>query len=157
MSYTIYGINGPVVTVRGGRGLAMMDMVRVGDMGLIGEVVGVEGDATTVQVYEDTAGLIPGQPVTSLGAPMSITLGPGLLNNIFDGIARPLKVMEERSSAPSWAGGWTSPPWTPPAGGRPPFWSGRGTHSKRETAMPSVPRPPSSPTAVWCPPGFPAG
>ena len=97
MSYTIYGINGPVVTVRGGRGLAMMDMVRVGDMGLIGEVVGVEGDATTVQVYEDTAGLIPGQPVTSLGAPMSITLGPGLLNNIFDGIARPLKVMEERS------------------------------------------------------------
>ena len=97
MSYTIYGINGPVVTVRGGRGLAMMDMVRVGDMGLIGEVVGVEGDTTTVQVYEDTAGLIPGQPVTSLGAPMSITLGPGLLNNIFDGIARPLKVMEERS------------------------------------------------------------
>ncbi|WP_195279297.1 V-type ATP synthase subunit A [Clostridium sp. J1101437_171009_A5] len=97
MSYTIYGINGPVVTVRGGRGLAMMDMVRVGDMGLIGEVVGVEGDTTTVQVYEDTAGLIPGQPVISLGAPMSITLGPGLLNNIFDGIARPLKVMEERS------------------------------------------------------------
>ena len=93
----IYGINGPVVTVKGGRGLAMMDMVNVGEEGLVGEVVGVNGDITTVQVYEDTAGLMPGQPVTGQGAPMSITLGPGLLCNIFDGIARPLRLIEEKS------------------------------------------------------------
>ena len=93
----IYGINGPVVTVKGGRGLAMMDMVNVGEEGLAGEVVGVNGDIATVQVYEDTAGLMPGQPVTGQGAPMSITLGPGLLCNIFDGIARPLRLIEEKS------------------------------------------------------------
>ena len=95
--YTIHGINGPVVKVVGGRGLAMMDMVSVGDEGLIGEVVGVDLDAATVQVYEDTAGLKPGQPAVGQGAPMAITLGPGMLTNIFDGIARPLKVIEEKS------------------------------------------------------------
>ena len=95
--YVIYGVNGPVVTVRGGRGLAMMDMVHVGNEGLIGEVVGVQGDTTTIQVYEDTTGLAPGEPVISQGAPMSITLGPGLLTHIFDGIARPLKEIETAS------------------------------------------------------------
>ncbi|HIY21175.1 MAG TPA: V-type ATP synthase subunit A, partial [Candidatus Flavonifractor merdigallinarum] len=95
--YTIHGINGPVVTVRGGRGLAMMDMVNVGDEALIGEVVGVDGKTTTIQVYEDTAGLMPGQKVVGQGAPMSILLGPGLLHNIFDGIARPLSVIADRS------------------------------------------------------------
>ena len=95
--YTIHGINGPVVKVTGDRGLAMMDMVHVGEEGLIGEVVSVDRDAATVQVYEDTAGLKPGQPVVSQGAPMAITLGPGLLTNIFDGIARPLKVVQDLS------------------------------------------------------------
>ena len=90
-NYYVEGINGPVVTVKGGRGLAMMNMVSVGPEGLIGEVVSVEGDTTTVQVYEDTTGLVPGMPVTPQGTPMSITLGPGLLNNIFDGICRPLR------------------------------------------------------------------
>lgn len=65
--YTIHGINGPVVKVTGGKGLAMMDMVSVGEEGLIGEVVSVDRSATTVQVYEDTAGLKPGQPVVSRG------------------------------------------------------------------------------------------
>ena len=92
--YQIYSVNGPVVKVTGGKGLAMMDMVYAGDEQLIGEVVGVEGDMTTVQVYEDTAGLAPGQPVVSTGAPMALLLGPGLLGNIFDGIARPLKSLE---------------------------------------------------------------
>ena len=92
--YQIYSVNGPVVKVTGGRGLSMMDMVYAGSQQLIGEVVGVEGDMTTVQVYEDTAGLAPGQPVTPTGAPMSLLLGPGLLGNIFDGIARPLKRLE---------------------------------------------------------------
>ena len=96
-SYTIHGVNGPVVTVTGGRGLAMMDMVNVGEESLIGEVVRVDGGLTTVQVYEDTAGLMPGQPVTTQGAPMSIELGPGLLHNIFDGIARPLQVIQDQS------------------------------------------------------------
>ena len=90
----IYSVNGPVVKVRGGRGLAMMDMVHVGPEALIGEVVGVEDGLTTVQVYEDTAGLAPGQPVRGTGAPMSLLLGPGLLGNIFDGIGRPLRALE---------------------------------------------------------------
>ena len=92
--YQIYSVNGPVVKVVGGKGLAMMDMVYAGNQQLIGEVVGVEGDMTTVQVYEDTAGLAPGQPVTTTGSPMALMLGPGLLGNIFDGIARPLKSLE---------------------------------------------------------------
>ncbi|OUN24521.1 V-type ATP synthase subunit A [Pseudoflavonifractor sp. An85] len=92
--YQIYSVNGPVVKVVGGKGLAMMDMVYAGDQQLIGEVVGVEGDMTTVQVYEDTAGLAPGQPVVTTGSPMALMLGPGLLGNIFDGIARPLKDLE---------------------------------------------------------------
>ena len=92
--YQIYSVNGPVVKVAGGRGLAMMDMVYVGQEELIGEVVGVEGALTTVQVYEDTTGLAPGQTVRSAGAPMSLLLGPGLLGHIFDGIGRPLKALE---------------------------------------------------------------
>ena len=97
--YYIEGVNGPVVTVKGGRGLAMMDMVSVGPEGLIGEVVSVENDETTVQVYEDTTGLTPGMPVIPQGAPMSIELGPGLLNNIYDGICRPLRGIAEESGA----------------------------------------------------------
>lgn len=95
INYYIQGINGPVVTVKGGKGLAMMDMVSVGPEGLIGEVVSVKGDETTVQVYEDTTGLVPGMPVIPQGAPMSIALGPGLLSNIFDGICRPLGALKK--------------------------------------------------------------
>jgi V/A-type H+-transporting ATPase subunit A len=93
----IQGINGPVVFVVGGRGLAMRDMVYVGSERLAGEVVQVDGDTAVIQVYEDTTGLTPGTPVTTTGAPLSVELGPGLLTNIFDGIARPLKVIEEKS------------------------------------------------------------
>lgn len=96
-SYYIHGVNGPVVTVRGGRGLSMLDMVYVGNDRLIGEVVGVRNEQTTVQVYEDTTGLAPGQPVAATGAPMSIQLGPGLIGNIFDGIARPLRAIEGKT------------------------------------------------------------
>ncbi len=95
--YQIYSVNGPVVKVTGGRGLAMMDMVHVGSDQLIGEVVGVTGEMTTVQVYEDTTGLAPGQSVLPTHAPMSLLLGPGLLGNIFDGIGRPLKNLEAAS------------------------------------------------------------
>ena len=96
-SYYIHGINGPVITVRGGRGLPMMSMVFVGDQRLPGEVVGVKGDTATVQIYEDSAGLISGQPVFPSNAPMSIKLGPGMIGNIYDGIARPLRKLEELS------------------------------------------------------------
>ena len=92
--YQIYSVNGPVVKVTGGKGLAMMDMVYAGDDQLIGEVVGVSGSMTTVQVYEDTTGLAPGQKVEPTHAPMSLLLGPGLLGNIFDGIGRPLRDLE---------------------------------------------------------------
>ncbi len=97
VEYKIHGVNGPVVTVVGGGGLAMMDMVYVGDQELVGEVVKVDRKKTTIQVYEETSGLAPGQPVTTTGTPMSILMGPGLLSNIFDGIARPLRVIHEMS------------------------------------------------------------
>lgn len=97
--YVVHGVNGPVVTVTGGAGLSMMDMVYVGDGRLIGEVVGIHRDKTIIQVYEDTTGLKPGEPVVETGAPMSLDLGPGLISGIFDGIARPLKAMAEKSGA----------------------------------------------------------
>lgn len=97
MPYQVYSVNGPVVTVQGGRALAMQEMVHVGNEKLFGEVVGLRNGNTVVQVYEDTQGLAPGHPVDGLGMPMSIQLGPGLLNNIFDGIARPLRIIAEKT------------------------------------------------------------
>ena len=73
----IYGINGPVVHVKGSRDFGMLQMVKVGNEGLIGEVIGVEPDNAIVQVYESTTGLKPGEPVESMGIPMSVTLRPG--------------------------------------------------------------------------------
>ena len=98
-NYHVYSVNGPVVTVKGGRGLAMQDMVYVGKSRLIGEVVGIERDHATVQVYESTTGLAPGEPVEQTGAPLTLELGPGLLGGIFDGIARPLKAIQEKGGA----------------------------------------------------------
>jgi V/A-type H+-transporting ATPase subunit A len=90
-SYYIHGINGPVVYVKGGKGLSVSEMVFAGDLRLIGEVVGVDSDYTVVQIYGETSGLRAGEPVTATGAPISIDLGPSLLGSIFDGIARPLR------------------------------------------------------------------
>ena len=95
----IYGINGPVVTVKGKTYLEMMEMVYVGNSRLVGEVIGITDDATTIQVYEETGGLRPGEPVFSTGSPMCVTLGPGILTNIFDGIERPLRDIESVSGA----------------------------------------------------------
>lgn len=95
----IYGINGPVVYVKGSEDFAMLQMVKVGKEGLIGEVIGVDSNRTIVQVYESTTGLRPNEPVESLGIPMSVTLGPGIIGNIFDGIERPLKTLESKSGA----------------------------------------------------------
>ena len=95
----IYGINGPVVTVREADCFEMMEMVHVGEQNLVGEVIGITDRFTTIQVYEDTTGLKPGDPVKGTGAPMNVLLGPGILDNIFDGVERPLKAIEERSGA----------------------------------------------------------
>lgn len=93
----IYGINGPVVTIKGKTDLGMLEMVQVGNDKLAGEVIGLDDGFTTIQVYEETGGLRPGEPVVSTGAPMCVTLGPGLLTNIFDGIERPLRDLEALS------------------------------------------------------------
>ncbi|NLW78117.1 MAG: V-type ATP synthase subunit A [Ruminococcaceae bacterium] len=95
----IHSINGPVVTVANTSSFRMMEMVHVGDAGLVGEVISVSSAATTMQVYENTTGLTIGQPVVGSGALLSVTLGPGIMKNIFDGIERPLPAMETQSGA----------------------------------------------------------
>ena len=97
MNNGIYGINGPAVTVLGNTGLSMMEMVLVGEEKLVGEVIGINDRATTIQVYENTTGLRSGEPVYATGGPLCALLGPGILDNIFDGIERPLKAIEEKS------------------------------------------------------------
>ena len=96
---TIYGINGPVVTVKNTRSFSMMEMVYVGESRLVGEVIGITDKITTIQVYEETTGLKPGEKIYGTGGPMCVTLGPGILDNIFDGIERPLKAIEKKSGA----------------------------------------------------------
>ena len=95
----IYGINGPVVTVKNAPWLMMKEMVFVGEERLIGEVIAIHGDSTIIQVYEETSGVKIGEPVETTGAPMSVTLGPGLIGNIFDGIERPLRTIKDMSGA----------------------------------------------------------
>lgn len=97
MQTVIYSINGPVVTIKGATEFSMMDMVYVGKDRLIGEVISLDVERTTIQVYEETQGLRAGEPVTSSGGPMCVTLGPGIISNIFDGIERPLKNIREKS------------------------------------------------------------
>ena len=95
----IFGINGPVVTVKNADCFEMMEMVYVGKQDLVGEVIGITDQFTTIQVYEETTGLKPGDPVRGSGAPMNVLLGPGIIDNIFDGIERPLKAIEEQTGA----------------------------------------------------------
>ena len=95
----IYGINGPVVTIKGETGLSMMEMVYVGEKRLVGEVIRLDKDLTTIQVYEETTGLKPGAPVYATGGAMFAILGPGIIRNIFDGIERPLSAIAEHNGA----------------------------------------------------------
>jgi len=90
-------VNGPVVRARGSQHVGMLEVVEVGDEHLVGEVIGLEQDVLTIQVYEETSGLRPGAPVYGTGMPLSVELGPGLLQSIFDGIQRPLPVLERRT------------------------------------------------------------
>ncbi|WP_163194369.1 V-type ATP synthase subunit A [Clostridium thermarum] len=93
----ICGINGPVVVAEKMTGFAMREMVMVGEKKLIGEIIILEGDKATIQVYEETAGLKVGEEITATGRPLSLKLGPGILGNIFDGIQRPLLRIDEIS------------------------------------------------------------
>lgn len=95
----IYGINGPVVYLRGNTGFKMSEMVYVGKERLVGEVINLTSDTTTIQVFEETTGIKPGEEVTATGDAISVTLAPGILNNIFDGIERPLSEIAKDGGA----------------------------------------------------------
>ena len=93
----IYGINGPVVYLKGDSGFKISEMVYVGKENLVGEVIGLKKGMTTVQVFEETTGLRPGETVTGTGDAISVLLGPGIIHNIFDGIQRPLEEIAKSS------------------------------------------------------------
>ncbi len=88
-------ISGPVVRARGSRHVGMLELVEVGAERLVGEVIGLKGDQMTVQVYEETAGMQPGAPIYGTGLPLSVELGPGLIQSIYDGVQRPLPLIEQ--------------------------------------------------------------
>ena len=94
---TIKKVAGPLVIASGMRDANMSDVVRVSKQRLIGEIIEMHGDEASIQVYEETSGLGPGEPVESTGAPMSVELGPGLISSIYDGIQRPLDDIMEIS------------------------------------------------------------
>ncbi len=94
-SGTIFGINGPIISLEGDSGFQMNEMVYVGSSRLVGEVIGLTSRRTTIEVYEETTGLRPGEPVVGTGSPVSVTLAPGIITSIFDGIERPLNAIRE--------------------------------------------------------------
>ena len=95
----IYSVSGPVVIAENMIGCAMYELVKVGHDNLVGEVIRIDGDKATIQVYEETAGLTVGDPVLRTGKPLSVELGPGLMETIYDGIQRPLKAIKEESQS----------------------------------------------------------
>src|SRR5512135_3382432 len=92
-------ISGPVVRARGSTNVGMLELVEVGDERLVGEVIGLRGDTFTVQVYEETAGMQPGAPIYGTGLPLSVELGPGLIQSIYDGVQRPLPLIEQATGS----------------------------------------------------------
>ncbi len=96
---TIYKINGPIIQLKQDVGFAMNEMVYVGKERLVGEVIGLSVETTTIQVYEETTGIRPGETVIGTGAPVTVTLAPGILRNIFDGIERPLSEIAKTGGA----------------------------------------------------------
>ncbi|CAE6517261.1 unnamed protein product [Rhizoctonia solani] len=95
----VYGVSGPVVIAENMAGSAMYELVRVGHDELVGEVIRIDADKTTIQVYEETSGVTVGDPVLRTGKPLSVELGPGLMENIVDGIQRPLRAIQESSKS----------------------------------------------------------
>jgi len=96
---TIRKVAGPLVVATGLEAARMYDLVRVGEQGLMGEIIEMRGDSASIQVYEETEGLGPGMPVTSTGAPLSVELGPGMLEAVYDGVQRPLDALRAKSGA----------------------------------------------------------
>jgi len=92
---TVTWISGPVVRAKGSRHVGMLELVEVGVDRLVGEVIGLKGDQMTVQVYEETSGMQTGAPVYGTGLPLSVELGPGLIQSIYDGVQRPLPLIEQ--------------------------------------------------------------
>mmetsp|Transcript_14339 Transcript_14339/g.16654 ORF Transcript_14339/g.16654 Transcript_14339/m.16654 type:complete len:123 (-) Transcript_14339:340-708(-) len=90
-------VSGPLVVGDKMGGAAMYELVRVGTQLLVGEIIKLEGDTASIQVYEDTSGLTVGDPILRTQAPLSLELGPGIMNNIFDGIQRPLETIQKIS------------------------------------------------------------
>ncbi len=95
MAGVVARVSGPVVLAEGLDEARMYDVVRVGSLGLVGEIIRLVGGTATVQVYEDTTGLRPGDPVENTGAALSVELGPGLLTSIYDGVQRPLDIIQK--------------------------------------------------------------
>ena len=95
----IYSVSGPVVVAENMIGCAMYELVRVGHDNLVGEVIRIDADKATIQVYEETAGVTVGDPVLRTGKPLSVELGPGLMETIYDGIQRPLKTIKDMSQS----------------------------------------------------------
>lgn len=93
-------ISGPLVVAKGMLGASMYDVVRIGELGLVGEIIELKEDAASIQAYEETSGLMPGEVVISTGAPLSVELGPGLIEHFYDGIQRPLNLIEEEAKSP---------------------------------------------------------
>ena len=96
---TIERISGPLVVAKGMTGASMHEVARVGKIGLVGEIIELNGDLASIQVYEETSGLCPGEPVTGTGEALSVELGPGLIEQFYDGIQRPLKSIEDASKS----------------------------------------------------------
>lgn len=92
---SVWGVSGPVVIAKNMSGSAMYELVRVGHQELVGEIIRLEGDTATIQVYEDTSGVTVGDPVLKTGKPLSVELGPGIMGNIYDGIQRPLQEISD--------------------------------------------------------------
>src|SRR5574341_580163 len=105
----IIRIAGPVVRAAGLENVRLYDVVRVGELGLIGEVIRLSDDATTIQVYEDTSGIRVGEPVHGTGLPLVVELGPGLLGQVYDGLQRPLELLAESSGEFIQRGVYASP------------------------------------------------
>ncbi len=95
MKGEVIKVSGPLVVARGLSGARMFEMVRVGELGLFGEIIEIKGEEYSIQTYEETEGIGPGQPVVRTGEPLSVELGPGLIRSIYDGIQRPLDVLAQ--------------------------------------------------------------
>ena len=107
----IVKVSGPLVVATGMEEANIADVVRVGEQRLIGEILTMTGDSASIQVYEETSGLGPGAEVVTTGAPLSVELGPGLVENIYDGIQRPLEEIMKRSRGTTCPAVWRSLPW----------------------------------------------